>query len=1707
MQNGASPDAGHALQNGNLTESEFSQSQIQQIDTDTVGDTPANPDQPQTPAENGETITSPRGTKRKSTEILQPGRDKRISPPWKKAEAEGPTSFVVDGRRKSSRKNAIPLELQPQGNKRQTRGEYSKYLHERDVDVEGEAESPARTATDRRRSKEQLSTPSHPKSTSSGAGAGRKPPVRSSDGAADVQLPNGHASPHTRNKSSRAHFSRHNRNASTQKQSPRDIGEHQVGKTSEGNKSPTHPLKMPRLRLRLRQPTLPKINPLTYPKRHFPSLDEWLAQDDPLQEDNGERREHRLTKSEAREEALTIDRVLREGRPGGVFDKPSVHFNANEASDDPSRSHGATQYISLHAVDLQQRMVREAKEHRRLAKQIAGLAAAESRRRQPQSAEEREEEKRKNVERVRRAFLVELKSCWDQVRDDIKKRKAQEYMRKEAAEGRAEMKKLVDQSEGLLVGRKNRRVSIGDEAQTDAETPSQLGEEDESEASSGGLGSKGSAESDVSMSSSEEDAQEVTADGGDDMLSLEELRKKYAGIPPEEDEDNLSERTDPDEPTAVLEEKTNHPNPDPASEHVDIDPALHQLDEVDEVMLDRSEAESGSESGSDSDSGTDLDSEESGDEGERSESGDDDDIGQAPLLGFFSKKDQGIMKNAEGEDQMEEIEVCDESSEQDGKVETDRGEKPVLPSPEASPIAQEANPTKTLESNLLQPAVAMSTSEEPSGRSSPGTSATDKPQKQESVSSVEPMDHSSPHLGLSKEQQAPKVAIPSLLRGQLREYQHDGFDWLARMYENDTNGILADEMGLGKTIQTIALLAHLATHHHAWGPHLIVVPTSVMLNWEMEFKKFCPGFKILTYYGSQEERRAKRKGWMDNDRWHVCITSYQLALQDAASLKRRDWHYLVLDEAHNIKNFRSQRWQTLLSFKSRARLLLTGTPLQNNLTELWSLLFFLAPEENEEGSTNFGDLTKFSRAFHRPVDQILESGREAMDEEARDIVNKLHTVLRPHLLRRLKADVEKQMPKKYEHVTVCRLSKRQRQLYDEYMRRADTRDSFSSGNYMSIINCLMQLRKVCNHPDLFETRQIVTSFAMPRSAVAEYEIRELFIRKHSLEREYYEKPLHCLNLWDVNASAHDTERQAKLSAMDDFLQLVTADIDAAKKSAMEPDWQTAVSSLQTLQSRSRQSKLADLEYHIRQSISQTQRRPAYSTDLLKRLSIRSENHPLVPSVVRNDSISDQFCGTSSILSDMIYDLQRRSQTLETTVQKFGCITPLVVAPKMAQHALTSTGVELIRTSQTKPTISDPFHEARTRLSIAFPDKSLIQYDCGKLQQLAILLRNLQTHGHRALIFTQMTKVLDILEQFLNLHGHRYLRLDGATKIEQRQILTDRFNNDPRILAFILSSRSGGLGINLTGADTVIFYDLDWNPAMDKQCQDRCHRIGQTRDVHIYRFVSEGTIEANILRKSNQKRMLDDVVIQEGDFTTEYFDSLDVGGHRDDADVEADAALDKVLGGGAGAGAGGGGAENRAGRVLGQAEDREDVEAAREAQKEDVQADVADFDEKAAIAAAGGTTTAVTPAGASGSTPRTPRTTSQTSTPTPMTAPTPANNDIDATAFPVDATTPLPPLAPTDTQTPHPDPQETTPQTSTSPRYTDPSAGDYGSCRLPQDNAVPEGQEPNSFDAAMLRFMEYDMRDYVHVPEKSKLAGKSSSKSKKKGKESGIRIRR
>ena len=715
------------------------------------------------------------------------------------------------------------------------------------------------------------------------------------------------------------------------------------------------------------------------------------------------------------------------------------------------------------------------------------------------------------------------------------------------------------------------------------------------------------------------------------------------------------------------------------------------------------------------------------------------------------------------------------------------------------------------------------------------------------------------------------VPVPKLLKGTLRIYQKQGLNWLASLYNNQTNGILADEMGLGKTIQTISLLCWLAMEKKIWGPHLIVVPTSVLLNWEMEFKRFAPGFKVLSYYGTPQERKRKRKGWNKLDAFHICITSYQLVVTDQHSFKRKKWQYMILDEAHNIKNFRSTRWQALLNFNTERRLLLTGTPLQNNITELWSLLYFLMPKTLLENGAveGFADLDAFQQWFGNPVDKIMETtGSDAQDSDTQKTVDKLHQVLRPYLLRRLKADVEKQMPGKHEHIVYCKLSKRQRFLYDEFMSRAQTRETLANGNFLSIINCLMQLRKVCNHPDLFEVRPIVTSLAIEKSVADDY----LFLARRILQKMAYQSydknidlkfmgMLFTQEIADQNTlkSSFQYDKVSKLSVFQNFSQeIVKLRREHETENSAPYDYQNITKYYETKERNRIKNCISSLEHMNYVNMHRCNTNYQYGKNLIDLVTVNGD---------MNNFYVEPTTRTCLNLINNEKD----------NIDKFGVITPNVVVLQN-NDIFMNMGVNSENDYHLKQKLygmDNPFHHLQTKLAIEFPDKSLLQYDCGKLQKLATLLKDLKDNGHRALIFTQMTKVLDILEQFLNNHGYLYLRLDGATKIEDRQMLTEKFNSDTRVTCFILSSRSGGLGINLTGADTVIFYDSDWNPAMDKQCQDRCHRIGQTRDVHIYRFVSEHTIESNILKKAQQKTQLDNVIIQQGDFTTDYFSKLTV----------------------------------------------------------------------------------------------------------------------------------------------------------------------------------------------------------------------------------------
>jgi len=183
------------------------------------------------------------------------------------------------------------------------------------------------------------------------------------------------------------------------------------------------------------------------------------------------------------------------------------------------------------------------------------------------------------------------------------------------------------------------------------------------------------------------------------------------------------------------------------------------------------------------------------------------------------------------------------------------------------------------------------------------------------------------------------------------------------------------------------------------------------------------------------------------------------------------------------------------------------------------------------------------------------------------------------------------------------------------------------------------------------------------------------------------------------------------------------------------------------------------------------------------------------------------------------------------------------------------------------------HGVTARMGCLLPDKHRLIADCGKLARLGEMLQDFKRQGSKCVIFTQFSKMLDVLEAFISHHRFTYVRLDGTVKVEKRQGLVDCFNADERIFLFISSTRSGGVGINLTGANIVIFYDSDWNPAMDRQAMDRAHRIGQTREVHIYRLLTAHTVEENIWKRQLQKRELDDVVVDQGRFNVDSLQGL------------------------------------------------------------------------------------------------------------------------------------------------------------------------------------------------------------------------------------------
>ncbi|SJX62817.1 probable ISW2-ATPase component of a two subunit chromatin remodeling complex [Sporisorium reilianum f. sp. reilianum] len=460
--------------------------------------------------------------------------------------------------------------------------------------------------------------------------------------------------------------------------------------------------------------------------------------------------------------------------------------------------------------------------------------------------------------------------------------------------------------------------------------------------------------------------------------------------------------------------------------------------------------------------------------------------------------------------------------------------------------------------------------------------------------------------------------------GKMRDYQVQGLNWMISLYHNGINGILADEMGLGKTLQTISFLGYLRDFRNTPGFHLVVVPKSTLDNWYREFHRWVPGFNVVTLKGSKEEREKVIQDHLLPQDFDVLITTYEMCLREKSALKKLSWEYIVIDEAHRIKNVDSMLSQIVRAFNSRSRLLITGTPLQNNLMELWSLLNFLLPDV-------FSNSEDFESWF-----------KGKGDENQDQVVQQLHKVLRPFLLRRVKADVEKSLLPKKEINIFVGLTEMQRKWYKSILEKDI--DAVNGGvgkkeGKTRLLNIVMQLRKCCNHPYLFD--------------------------------------------------------------------------------GAEPG-------------------------------------PPFTTD---------------------------------------------------------------------EHLVDNSG---------------------------------------KMVILDRLLHKMKQKGSRVLIFSQMSRMLDILEDYCLFREYQYCRIDGGTAHDDRIAAIDEYNKPGSDkFVFLLTTRAGGLGINLTTADIVVLFDSDWNPQADLQAMDRAHRIGQTKQVYVFRFVTEHAIEERILDRAAQKLRLDQLVIQQG----------------------------------------------------------------------------------------------------------------------------------------------------------------------------------------------------------------------------------------------------
>ena len=605
----------------------------------------------------------------------------------------------------------------------------------------------------------------------------------------------------------------------------------------------------------------------------------------------------------------------------------------------------------------------------------------------------------------------------------------------------------------------------------------------------------------------------------------------------------------------------------------------------------------------------------------------------------------------------------------------------------------------------------------------------------------------------------------------LHPYQKEGVRWLINKLIHKQSAILGDQMGLGKTIQT-AVFCDAAKHLGVLsGPVLIVAPKSTIPNWTGELKTWCPTLDCVTYTGGAAAREALRKvdfpfpsskrdsldknsmgkqsgyGWRKSGGGSftdVVLTNYEIAIHDASVFRSVHWGAIVVDEGHRLKNQNSRLMKTLLSLNAPWRCLLTGTPLQNNLEELFALLHFLDPKQFSDPKNLANQFTeqaqrvaggKDDSGLDRKSGSGSDSDRSDGYSDTSDTSNnnklsfelkKLHGLLEKHMLRRLKKDVLKGLPKKRKIEVSCPLTPFQREVYADVLARnhLSLNSTINATQRTTLNNTLKELQKVCNHPFLYPAAEQDAFKAARRSGLAS----KLAKDATKLRKIYREK------------IARENEMLRLIGGVAGSLGGGPGSFPIGQDSASSP-----------------------------------------------------------------------------------------------------------TSPTLPLEPLPAT---LLRTSS------------------------------GKMQLLSKLLPELRKKGHRVLLFCQMTRMLDILDDWLRASGvgmerdtsdptgirtkRVFARIDGQTPSTTRQRVIDAFNaENSNLFLMLISTRAGGLGLNLATADTVILYDPDFNPFVDEQAQARAHRMGQRKEVCVYQLVTAATVEEKIVDLAKSKRAIERLVVRQG----------------------------------------------------------------------------------------------------------------------------------------------------------------------------------------------------------------------------------------------------